>query len=287
MRGATATALVRPMAEADIAQAATVSAEAFGTDISSERARRAWEGRLRHSLEHDPDGSFVSEHGGRVTGAAQAVVREGIWILSLMAVSPTLGTGGEGRALMHATLDYDQGCTGGLIIASSDPRALRLYGSAGFALEPAFRASGTIDASALPAEANPAITPVAPEDLWALAEISRAVRGAAHTPDLEVALFRDAGFHRLEDRGFVVTMPGRGVWALAARDEQAATTLLWHGLAELRDEPNVDIGWITGRQRWAIEVLLAARLSLTTYGAVCARGDVGALHPYIPSPPFA
>jgi hypothetical protein len=234
--GATTAALVRPMAEDDIHQVATVTAEAFGTDIGSNVLRSNWEQRLRHSLLTDPDGSFVSEHGGLVTGCAQAVIREGVWILSLMAVSPTLGEGGEGRALMETALQYYRGCAGGLIVSSDDPRA---------------------------------------------------VRGATHTPDLHVGLLRNASFSRLEDRGFVATMPGRGLWILAARDEQAATALLWYALTQLQAEPAIEIGWISGRQQRAIDVLLAARLKLSTYGAIATRGAVGPLYPYIPSPTFA
>jgi predicted N-acetyltransferase YhbS len=285
MSGATAAALVRPMTEDDIHEVAIVTAEAFATDISTDVARRAWEQRLLHSLRTDIDGSFVSERDGIVTGAAQAVIREQLWVLSLMAVSPTLGAGGEGRALMQSALGYDRGCAGGLIVASADPRALRLYASSGFALEATFKATGTIDPALMPGR-HPAITPVPRAELATLGPISRAARGAAHTPDLEVALFRGASISRLEDRGFVVTMPGRGVWALAARDEQAATALLWHALDESQDE-SIDIGWISGRQQWAIDVLVAARLSITSYGALCTRGAVGPLHPYIPSPPFA
>jgi hypothetical protein len=131
------------------------------------------------------------------------------------------------------------------------------------------------------------IAPVAPEALGTLESISRAARGAAHTPDLEVAVGRGASVFRHQDQGFVVAMPGRGVWALAARDEQVASALLWHALAELRDEPRIEIGWVSGRQRWALDVLMAARLSLTAYGAIATRGTVGPLYPYIPSPPFA
>jgi len=286
MSSATRAALVRPMTQGDIHQVAVVTAEAFGTDISTDAARRAWEQRLMHSLGHDPDGSFVSFSGAVVTGAAQAVIREDIWILSLLAVSPTLGGGGEGRALMQSALDYDRGCAGGLIIASSDPRALRLYASAGYALEATFKATGTVDPALLPAR-HPAISAVPRSELVTLGPISRAVRGAAHTPDLDVALFRGSSVARLGDRGFVVTTPDRGIWALAAVDEEAATALLWHGLAEVQDQPTIDIGWISGRQQWAIDVLLAARLSIQNYGAICTRGAVGPLYPYIPSPPFA
>jgi predicted N-acetyltransferase YhbS len=274
------------MVDADVAQVATVTADAFETEINSPLRRSIWEQRLRSSLVSDPGGSFVSEHAGRVTGAAQAVIRERLWILSLMAVSPTLGIGGEGRALMQAALGYERGCDGGLIISSDDPRALRLYASSGFALEPTFKATGTVDQALLPTP-HPGITPVDPEQLSTLGPISRAARGAAHTPDLEVARFAGASFFQLEDRGFVVTYPGRGIWMLAATDERAATALFWHGLDQVEDEPEVEIGWISGRQQWALDVCLAARLSFSTYGAIGTRGEVGPLHPYIPSPPFA
>lgn len=286
MRAARGSPFVRPMADADVPQVATVTAEAFATDIGTAVLRSIWEQRLRHSLLTDPGGSFVTERSGLVTGAAQAVIREGVWILSLMAVSPTLGKGGEGRALMQATLGYDDDSDGALIIASDDPRALRLYASSGFALEPTFKATGTIDPTLIPPR-HPAITTVDASELGALGPISRAARGAAHTPDLEVARFRGSSFHRLEDRGFVVITPDRGIWMLAACDEQAAAALLWHGLAELHDEPQVDIGWISGRQQWALDVCVAARLSFTSYGAIGTRGVVGPLYPYIPSPPFA
>ena len=278
---------MRPMADADIPQVATVTAEAFATDIGTAVLRSIWEQRLRHSLLTDPGGSFVTERSGLVTGAAQAVIREGIWILSLMAVSPTLGKGGEGRALMQATLGYDGDCR-----RCADHRLRRPAGTAPVRI---VRIRARADLQGHWHDRPDADTRAAPRDhdcrrrasSARSAPISRAARGAAHTPDLEVARFRGSSFLRLEDRGFVVTTPDRGIWMLAACDEQAAAALLWHGLAELHDEPQVDIGWISGRQQWALDVCVAARLSFTTYGAIGTRGAVGPLHPYIPSPPFA
>src|SRR5579875_776691 len=200
MSAASTVGLVRPMADADIPQVATVTAEAFGRDIGSAAVRRIWENRLRGPLMSDPGGSFVSELAGRVIGAAQAVIRDELWILSLMAVSPALSAGGEGRALMDATLGYDSATTGGLIVASDDPRALRLYASCGFTLEPTFKITGTLDPALIP-DLDPDITPVDPTQLGSLAPISRAVRGATHTPDLEVPRFAGASFFRLADRG--------------------------------------------------------------------------------------
>jgi predicted N-acetyltransferase YhbS len=277
---------VRRMTEADIATVATVSAEAFELEVDTVAARRNWQARIRHSLRTDPEGSFVSERDGTVNGVAQAVIREGLWILSLLTVSPTLGRGGEGRALMRAALGYDRDTHAGAVIASNDPRALRLYGSSGFRLEPTFEVTGQVDATLIP-ELHPGIVEVAPIELGTLAPISRHVRGAAHTLDFGVALMRGASVFRLDDRGFVVTTPGRGVWMLAARDDDAAQALLWYGLYQLRDERRIDIAFVTGQQQWAIDVFLAAKLPFKSYGAVATRGDLGPLYPYIPSPPFA
>jgi len=288
------------MLEADVPVAAQVSADAFEFDISPPSARARWEGRLLHSLVTDPGGSFVAEHDGVVVGVAQAVLRDRLWILSLLTVSPNPGDGregreerrgsvrGAGRALIQATLGYgaDQS-DGGLIVSSNDPRALRLYASCGFLIEPTLEASGPLDAALIP-EPDPRVTVVNRSELGRLAPISRAVRGAAHTPDLALAYDTGGTVFALADRGYVATTPGHAAWALAALDEQTATTLLWSALHHARDEgTQTAIRFITGDQQWAIQVLVAARLAFKSYGALCRRGQVGRLSPYIPSPSFA
>jgi GNAT superfamily N-acetyltransferase len=276
------------MTESDVLPALSVTAAAFKLDLSEESERAGWEWRIRHALRTDPEGAFVTEHEGAVVGVAQTVIRDRLWILSLLTVSPALqrAGGGDGRALVNAALAYDRDTEAGLIIASNDPRALRLYGSSGFALHPTFDARGKVDPSRIPA-LHPGITEVPPEQIETLAPISRAVRGAAHTEDFALALNRGATVFRLEDRGFVVAIPGRGVWALAALDEQAATALLWRALDHLKDDAETEISFITGKQQWAIEVLLAVRLPFQSYGALAVRGNPGPLTPYIPTPPVS
>ncbi|HTW12244.1 MAG TPA: GNAT family N-acetyltransferase [Solirubrobacteraceae bacterium] len=279
--------LIRLMTDADVPAAGTVSADAFDFDISDPITRERWHGRLRHLLRTDPGGSFVAARDGQIAGVAQAMLRDGVWILSLLTVSPTAGRGGEGRALVNASLRYGPDSGPGLIVASNDPRALRIYGSSdGFRLEPAFQAAGAVDAAQIP-ELHPDITRVSADQLDSLGAISRAVRGASHARDLVVELDRGGAIFRLADRGFVVVGPGRGVRGLAARDEQAAQALLWYGLHTRRHDQEVEVGWITARQQWALPVLLAARLSLRAYGAIAIRGNPGPMHPYLPSPPFA
>jgi predicted N-acetyltransferase YhbS len=279
---------IRLLTDADISEASTISAEAFELDITDAEKRRSWEDRVRHSLITDPEGSFVSETDGVITGLAQAVVREQLWVLSLLTVSPTRGRGGEGRALLGATLDYGSETTdSAIIIASNHPRALRLYASSGFLVEPTFEASGPLsDPSVIP-ERHPEITVVPESEIETLAPISRAVRGAFHTPDLGFLVSRGATVFRLGDRGFASAAPGRGVSLLAALDEEAATALLWRSLDHIKDEPKIEVSFVSGRQQWALAVFVAARLPFTATGGLATRGNVGPMYPYIPSPPFA
>jgi GNAT superfamily N-acetyltransferase len=275
------------MAQTDIAQAAVVATSAFTIDTSEPDVLTRWQASIRYRLESDPEGSFVSVHEGAVVGVAQAMIRERLWILSLLTVSPTLQRpgGGDGRALLNAALAYDRGTEAGIIMASDDPRALRLYGSSGFVLHPTFEARGKVDLARMP-ELDRGITEVEPDQVHTLAPISRALRGAAHTRELERDLSTGATIFRLGDRGFVVALPGRGASTLAARDQPAATALLWRALAHLQHDAETEISFITGAQQWALDVLMAARVPFHAYGAVAVRGNPGPLTPYIPSPPF-
>ena len=46
----------------------------------------------------------------------------------------------------------------------------------------------------------------------------------------------------------------------------------------------IGVNWITGRQQWAVEVCVEARLELRTdSGALFLGGDVGPFQPYLPS----
>jgi ribosomal protein S18 acetylase RimI-like enzyme len=287
VRAATGQIHVRPLESADLDATAELTGAAFGIEIEEEANRRRWLGRLAHPLRTDPDGAFIAERDGRVLGAAQAIRRERLWVLSLLAVDPGAQSAGAGRALMDRALGYGAAGDAGLIVSSSDPRALRLYGLAGFSLWPAFEAMGSLARARLP-RADPAVREAGEDELEELAPISREVRGAAHTADLAFALGRGGRLLRHGDRGFSVTLPGFGVWLLAARDPEAARALLWGALELVGDveEDHRSVRWITGGQDWAIELLLGAGYALRPYGALCVRGRPGPLSPYLPSPPF-
>jgi len=279
---------IRPLQAADLDPVADLSAAAFGNDLSAESARRRWTERLAHPLATDPGGAFVAEHDGRLVGLAEAIRRERVWVLSMLAVDPSAQSAGAGRGLLERTLRYGAECDAGLICSSSDPRALRLYGLTGFSLRPAFAAKGRLDRRALP-PADPAVREADESDLEALAAISREVRGGPHTRELAWGLRRGLKLLRHGDRGFAAVLPGVNVWMLAARDVEAAQALLWPALELVGEveEGRSSARWITGGQDWAIDVLLRAGFTLEPGTALCVRGQPGTLHPFLPSPPFA
>jgi predicted N-acetyltransferase YhbS len=277
---------VRPMEPADVAEVAAVAAASFDIDISVPAAAERFRERLAHVLRTDPDGAFVAVRGARIVGAAEAMVRERLWCLSLLAVAPSEQSGGAGRALFERALGYGDGSSAGLIVGSNDPRALRLYGRAGFSLRPTFEATGPLDRSALP-RPHPGVREDHGPDLEPLEKVSRDIRGAPYTAELELSLRQGGRLLRVGDRGFAVAHPVFGVWVLLARDEETATALLWSALELAADSERPCLRWITGDQGWATSVALEAGLRLGANGALCVRGNPGPLRPFIPTGPFA
>jgi GNAT superfamily N-acetyltransferase len=277
---------LRALHTPDLEVAATMAAAAFDLDVSDPVAAARWRSRIAYGFETDPEGAFLAELGGEIVGVAQAIRRERLWCLSLLAVHPRAQSSGAGRALMERALTYATDSTDiGLITSSSDPRALRLYALSGFALLPTLEVAGTLDRAALP-QPQGEVHAGGREDFDSLAAISREVRGAPHTLELEFALGMGMQLLRVGDRGFAVVWPGRGVWLLVARDDGAASQLLWAALAIAGTE-HPSVRWITGEQQWAIEILVRAGLRLVPYGALCVRGQPGPLRAYLPSGPFA
>jgi ribosomal protein S18 acetylase RimI-like enzyme len=208
--------VTRPMRLEDVDAASAVSAAAFDVDLSDPEGAGRWRQRLAWPLETDPGGAFVAERDGRVIGVGQALRRERLWCLSLLTVDPTVQSSGAGRALMDATLGYQDGTDAGLIVSSNDPRAMRLYARAGFAVLPTLESEGNVDRSKLSAVGG-AVRDGDVRDLDELEAISREVRGAPHTAEVRYALDSGAQLWKAESRGFVITHPDWGVWLLCAR----------------------------------------------------------------------
>jgi len=278
---------IRPLTPDDVAEAELVAFHALSPMMPDHVVHpedRAARGRLRvaHLIELDPAGAWGAEDGeGRLVGMILALVREGLWGLSLFAVDAAHQAQGVGRALLDAALTYAEGTRGQIILSSTDPRAMRRYARAGFELRPAVAAAGIVDRTALPPP-HPEIRDATGDDLAATEPVSRAVRGATHAPDIPNAIARGDTLLVLADRGFVLHRDG-GVRLLAATDEEAATALLWAALAAAPPGTSVDVDFLTAGQDWAVRVCLDAGLALSPDGPLFVRGEVGPLRPYIPS----
>jgi GNAT superfamily N-acetyltransferase len=275
---------VRPMQTHDVEAAFAVSAAAF-----DDLARRRGDPpdppaplsmarfRVGRPLATDPGGAWVAERDGEVVGAALAVVREGVWGLSLLVVRPDAQSAGAGRELLARAYGYGNGARGWIVLASSDPRALRAYAGLGLELHPAIAARG-----------RPAATAVSEvrrgdaDDLPLTEAVDRAVRGAAHGMDILAMLESGGRLLILPERGYAIVRGGE-VRLLAALDEDAAATLL-RGCLAAADGDVASVRWVTSAQKWAIGPCVEAGLELRSDGgAVFLAGDVGPFAPYLPS----
>ena len=136
-----ATAITRPMLPDDVNGAAAVGQRgargALPGRVPAPRTRGARRAHARprsgsrHLRDRDPGGRWVAELDGEIVGVALALVREGVWGLSLFGVKPGLQGQGIGGALLAGALRASEGCRAAIILSSSDPRAMRRYFRAG------------------------------------------------------------------------------------------------------------------------------------------------------------
>jgi GNAT superfamily N-acetyltransferase len=274
---------IRPLRDDDVAGADRICMEVlFSTlpgDDEDERLARS-HARIRHLAETDPGGSWVAERDGAVVGVALALMREGLWGLSLFAVAEELQGHGVGRALFGRCRAYGEDAHGHLILSSEHPAAMREYARAGLRLLPSVAAGGIADLSRAPDLDG---VEDAGTDGIALADaIGRELRGVGHGRDLPVALAHGARLLVFEDRAFVLARRGH-VTLLGARDDEAAQRVLWAALAAAGPGATVSLDFLTAGQDWALPVILAARLALSPDGPVFAGGRLGPMAPYVPS----
>jgi GNAT superfamily N-acetyltransferase len=239
--------------------------------------------RYRRCLEADPGGSWVAEDGGRVVACALAILREGLWGLSLLVVHPDHQSAGIGRDVLARAHDYANGARGRVILSSTDTRAVRAYLKLGLAPHPCFKGHG-VARGMTPADG---VRDGGYADIPFTEEVDRFVRGAAHGADIATFLEMGSPFLVAPGRGYAMLRgDGRTVRLLAAYDEDAARDLLRTALARA-DGGETLVEFMSARQRWAIDVCLEAGLELTTdSGAVFLGGDVGPFAPYLPSGAF-
>lgn len=292
--------VVRPLADADVeaawrcavtslARMAQIyepgqagSSLAGATDEAAFPRGRA---RVRHLLKHDAPGAWVAvdraaDH--RVVGVGLALVRGDLWFLSLLAVETDYQARGVGRRLIDATMTYGEGVRSGWILASGDPKALRRYRVAGFELRPGYLATGQLDRTAIPADLG-----VRDGDWDRDGELVDALvadlRGAPYGPEHEYFRAWCGNLKIVDGQGYAIVRP-TGVMSLGARSPEVAARLLWAGLAESTQA--IELEWLVAEQQWALDVALAARLSLLAGPSSCPRGITAPLTPFIPSGAF-
>ncbi|MDX6296416.1 MAG: hypothetical protein QOI51_273 [Nocardioidaceae bacterium] len=246
---------------------------------SGERASR-WAERLRHLLEHDAPGCWVVEQEGAVVGCSVALLREGMWGLSSLAVHPDMQGRGLGRQLLEAALTHGP-WSAGLICSSSDPKAIRRYRLAGFEIHPTMLMWGRVRREAIPA--LPGLRDGTVADIDLLDDIDRSARGFAHGIDHEI-LVRQLPLLVTEDgssRGYAYVMPGGSPYLVAATDHAAAQVVLWGALAFSTPDVPIDFSEVTSHQTWAVDLGLSAGLELHNYGYLAVR-EMAVPTPYLP-----
>ena len=278
----------RPMREADLRPAFDLQLRAF---VDLDRRRGSEDVgplpdpeialvRFRRLFEADPGGAWVAERDGALAGVALALMREGLWGLSLLVVDPPAQGDGAGRELLARAWAYGAGARGHVILSSSDPRAIRAYARLGLELHPAVAAKGAPQGVVEP----DGVREGGADDLPLTESVDRAVRGSAHGGDVLAMLESGHDMLVAPGRGYALLRGGE-LRALAARDDAAAKDLLRAALARIAERgAEADVQFITARQQWAVDVCLEAQLELETdCGCVFTRGDVGQFSPYLPS----
>ena len=279
--------MIRPLREDDLDELFDMSCEVWEDyervrdrppppPPDRDRAQR----RMRRCLATDPGGAWVSELDGRITGCGLAILREGVWGLSLLVVYPSQQSTGVGRALLEACHAYADGARGRIILSSADTRAMRAYARLGLRAEPSLSAAGTPRGVQAPAGVREGDA----SDLPHTEAVDRFVRTAAHGADLSVML-ESANTLLVSERGYVIYAPEDGeLRVLAAYDDDAARDLLRAYLARVRE---ARVEWLTASQQWAIRTCVQARLELlAAQGGVFTAGELGPFTPYLPSGAF-
>jgi hypothetical protein len=227
----------------------------------------------------------VADDDGEIGGLSQSFVREGYWVLSLLATAPTLQRRGIGRELLAAALQNAASDGPGSIQSSRHPSAMTLYSSAGLSLHPTVRARGRLDQGRV--QRDDRVRHAGPDEFAVVDAIDRNVRGSARTVDVEFMMQDDPGCRLLllEDRAYALSMDDQ-ILTMGGRDEEAAAAVLRTALAEMADDKTTQVDWLTSHHQWALRVVIGAGMELAPYGPLMIRGMAAPPSPYIPNGAF-
>jgi len=208
--------------------------------------------------------------------------RDLTWILALLAVRPGQQGQGVDRELLDASLQHGRGCLRGMLAASGNPRAARMYRLAGFTLHPTMYLEGSVDRAVLPVVDR--VREGSEADIDLMNSVDRQLRDSAHGVDHELlaATYRLAVVDRSTGSGYVYVEPDGSPYLLAATNRRTATDLLWEALASSDPSTPCTIGRVTASNEWAVDVGLAAGLPLRSAGYLALR-HMRPPMPYLPS----
>ena len=277
-------AIVRPMREGDLAAFAEITATSYH-EVETRTAPRSWPDPVRRpaarnghwirrtgqALVTDPGGCWVAEVDGEVVGGAVSRVRELMWILASFAVRPDLQGQGIGTQLMAAAMHHGRGCLRGMFASSADPGAVRRYRLAGFDLHPQMLLTGVVDRSEIPVVDR--VREGTAGDVDLLNSVDRQTRGAAHLSDHELLLaqFRLVVTDHSTGSGYAYVDEDGAPTLLAATNRRTAEKLLWEALASSMPGTEISVHHVTAANAWALDVGLAARMSIHQNGYLCVR----------------
>ncbi|EON23232.1 MULTISPECIES: GNAT family N-acetyltransferase [Nocardioides] len=277
--------LIRPAREADLEALSAITATSYhevdrrtfhrswpDPEIRPPARNGLWIDRTRHTLTTDPEGCWVAEVDGEVVGGAISRVRELMWILASFAVRPGLQGQGIGHQLLAAAMHHGRGCLRGMLAASADPGAVRRYRLAGFTLHPQMFLTGVVDRDAIPVVER--VREGSAGDIDLLNSIDRQTRGAAHLSDHEVLLdqLRLIVCERTNGAAYAYVDETGAPSLLAGTTRRTATDVMWEALGSSTPGTTVSVHHITAANEWAVDVGLAARMSLHQSGYLCLRG---------------
>lgn len=277
--------LIRPAHEDDLEAMAAITATSYH-EVDARTFQRSWPDpqpraaarngkwivRTRHTLATDPGGCWVAEVDGEVVGGAISRVRELMWILASFAVTPEHQGQGIGTQLLAAAMHHGRGCLRGMFAASADPGAVRRYRLAGFSLHPQMFLTGAVHRDAIPVVER--VREGSAGDIDLLNSIDRQSRGAAHLSDHEVLLeqYRLIVCDRSNGAAYAYVDESGAPSLLAATTRRTAHDVMWEALASSVPDSTVAVRHITAANEWAIDVGMAARMSLHQSGYLCLRG---------------
>jgi GNAT superfamily N-acetyltransferase len=274
---------IRPMRPEDVPDAERLSDDGFyELDLRmtrrswpepqrrAEAHRAGWVTRTLHFLETSPGGCWVAEDQSGLVGIATSYRRELMWCLATYAVRPDRQGQGIGKPLLAAALDHGRGTLRGMLSASSDAKAVRIYHQAGFELHPQMFLTGTVDRTAIPVVEKVREGTEADVDL--MDSLDRRTRGAAHGPDhsLMLSTWRLVVSDTSTGSGYAYIDEKGSVALLAASNRRTAARLLWAALADAPAETT--ISHVTAANQWVLGIGLAARLELHQDGYLGLRG---------------